>query len=95
MIEKFSLLSVLGGSKEVWHEVIDTMFELMSAELNGHDPKVSEDEMSNYIVLIGGLTHTKKDELEKELESEMELFKKIVEDGQLVFRDMEQAEDFF
>lgn len=91
MIENFSTLRILGGSKEVWHEVIDTMFELMNADVNGHEPKVSQDEMSDYILFIGTLIHTSKEKLEKELDSETSMFKKIVEDGQLVFRDMDEA----
>ena len=94
MNEKFSTLRVLGGSKEVWHEVIDTMFELMSADVNGNEPKVSQDEMTNYILFIGTLIHKDKDELEKELDRETELFKRIVEDGKLVFRDIDQAKAF-
>lgn len=93
MNEKFSTLRVLGGSKEVWHEVVDTMFELMSADVNGHDPKVSQDEMTNYILFIGTLIHTDKDKIGEELDRETELFKRIVEDGKLVFRDMEQAKE--
>ena len=94
MNEKFSTLRVLGGSKEVWHEVIDTMFELMSADVNGNEPKVSQDEMTNYILFIGTLIHKDKDEIGEELDRETELFKRIVEDGKLVFRDMEQAKEF-
>lgn len=94
MNEKFSTLRVLGGSKEVWHEVVDTMFELMSADVNGHDPKVSQDEMTNYILFMGTLIHTDKDKIREELDRETELFKRIVEDGKLVFRDMEQAKEF-
>lgn len=94
MNEKFSTLRVLGGSKEVWHEVIDTMFELMSADVNGNEPKVSQDEMTNYILFIGTLIHKDKDELEKELDRETELFKRIVEDGKPVFRDIDQAKAF-
>lgn len=94
MNEKFSTLRVLGGSKEVWHEVVDTMFELMCADVNGHDPKVSQDEMTNYILFIGTLIHTDKDKIGEELDRETELFKRIVEDGKLVFRDMEQAKEF-
>ena len=94
MNEKFSTLRVLGGSKEVWHEVVDTTFELMSADVNGHDPKVSQDEMTNYILFMGTLIHTDKDKIGEELDRETELFKRIVEDGKLVFRDMEQAKEF-
>ena len=94
MNEKFSTLRVLGGSKEVWHEVIDTMFELMSADVNGNEPKVSQDEMTNYILFIGTLIHKDKVELEKELDRETELFKRIVEDGKPVFRDIDQAKAF-
>lgn len=94
MNKNFSTLRVLGGSKEVWHEVIDTMFELMSADVNGHEPKVSQDEMTDYILFIGTLIHTDKDKLEKELDSETSMFKRLVEDGSPVFRDMEQAKAF-
>ena len=94
MNENFSTLRVLGGSKEVWHEVIDTMFELMSADVNGHEPKVSQDEMSNYIIFVGTLIHTDKDKLGKELDSETSMFKRLVEDGNSVFMDMEQAKAF-
>lgn len=94
MIENFSTLRVLGGSKEVWHEVIDTMFELMSANLNGHEPKVSQDEMADYIILIGTLIHTNKDKLGEELDRETELFKRTLEDGKPVFRDIDQAKAF-
>lgn len=94
MIEKFSTLRILGGSKEVWHEVIDTMFELMSADVNGHEPKVSRDEMADYILFIGTLIHTNKDKLGEELDRETELFKRTVEDGKPVFRDIDQAKAF-
>ena len=94
MNENFSTLRVLGGSKGVWHEVIDTMFELMSADVNGHEPKVSQDEMADYILFVGTLIHTGKDELEKELDSETSMFKRLVEDGKPVFRDMDQAKAF-
>ena len=94
MIENFSTLRILGGSKEVWHEVVDTMFELMSADVNGHDPKVSQDEMADYILFIGTLIHTDKDKLEKELDSETSTFKRLVEDGKPVFKDMDEAKAF-
>lgn len=92
MNDNFTTLRILGGSKEKWHEVIDTMFELMYADVQGHKPNVSQEEVADYIVLIGTLTTTSKGKLEKELHEETTMFKKISEDGELVFRDMEQVE---
>lgn len=93
MTERFSILTILGGSKERWHVAVDTMFEMMSADVQGHEADVTNEDAADFILLIGTLTNTNQETLEKELDEETTRYKDMVANGKRVFRDFEQADE--